>query len=124
MNWRVITFDNAITRARERGFNDPDFAGWGDLDPQTRISCINQILHHNGAAHILFRKAFAKALWGFRETESMNQAFERVSRQGWDDHLKAMVVADIHPVDQDTWLAYLRQKRELWDYESKDRIEL
>lgn len=111
MNWRIQTFDKAIMRARERGFNDMDFTGWEDMDGNTRIKVIDQILRNNGAAHILFRKSFAKALWGFRESES--------ARRGWDDHLKNMVVCDIHPNDQDSWLAYLRDHRELWDYKDQ-----
>lgn len=119
MNWRIQTFDKAIMRARERGFNDMDFTGWEDMDGNTRIKVIDQILRNNGAAHILFRKSFAKALWGFPEHDPGLPAGTQIINHGWKYHIQQMVVCDIHPNDQDSWLAYLRDHRELWDYKDQ-----
>lgn len=64
MNWRIHTLDKAILIARKNGFNDPDFEGWENLDGQDRIAIVAKVLHHGGEAQIIFRKSFARALFG------------------------------------------------------------
>lgn len=108
-NWRQQTLDQAITRARKNGFSDPDFDGWDELDGLTRITVVNQILHHNGEGQIIFRKSFAKAFYGvdphhvWHEIDPKTQKLiEAFSCTNDDYHRRQCVIAD-------DWLAYLRE---------------
>lgn len=49
-------------------------------------------------SEILFNHDFARALFGERETRSMNQAFETITKLGWQDRLQAAVISN-NPVD-------------------------
>jgi hypothetical protein len=99
-NWREITLDKAIMHAVRNGFHDRDFVGWMQLPAETRSSLIRQIIHHNGMAHIIFRRSFARAVWG----------------DSFDNQRQQMVIATGYPMDkstewpdQDQWLHYLRE---------------
>jgi hypothetical protein len=120
VNWRTQTFDRAIARAINNGFDDEDFAGWGEIDGQTRIAAINQILHHNGVGQIIFRKSFARAFYGLhKQAENPDSITHKCvncdlplmaagdlvdgsGRQCFDVHRQRCVIAD-------DWLAYLRE---------------
>lgn len=43
---------------------------------------------------IIYQHSFAKALWGEEELLPINQAFNKIIKDGWKRHLQAMVIAD------------------------------
>lgn len=118
MNWRTQTLDHLIMRGRQRGFNDKDFVGWEDLDGQTRVSIVNQVLHHNGVAQIIFRKSFADAAFvgdkplrnadGFANYPDVTKDMQTVG-----DYWRVRILL------ADDWLLFIRKTREMWDIDLK-----
>lgn len=113
-DWNVTTFDEAIVKALDNGFNDYDFNGWMDLPPEDRLTFTAAIIEHNGVGQIIFRKKFAFALWGdgWKKVKPAGIVFEGkpyLPATAWEWHLTQMVVAQGMESDQDSWLLYLKE---------------
>jgi len=123
-NWRNKTLDRLILRAIERGFSDPDFDGWDELDPQTRISAVNSLLHHNGLGQIIFRKTFADAAFvggpPLRDPDTGLGNYSGVisKMRTLGDYYRVQIVLE------DDWLLYIRLNWQVWDAEAPERTEL
>lgn len=105
-NWRILVCDNAILKAIEGGFKDSDFDRWADLPPDIRQKCVQGILEHNGMENIVFRRSFARGLWGFDSGYVNSGKSGEVKRDNYhivacDYHRQQMVIAD-------DWCKYLR----------------
>lgn len=109
--WRELTFDDAILKALENGFLDEDFEGYSSLPQNVRINrVIRPILSHNGLGQVIFRKSFARALWGEQNVDSYpigktpEGFFGPVKKKipAYDYHRMACVV-------RDDWMQYLKE---------------
>ena len=116
-NWREMVLDRAITKARAAGFKDMDFEGWEQIPADDRKQVIRTIITNNGVAGIVFRRSFARALWGKGEAPSPNTEqdlftsddYLRYNGFAFIWHLQQMAVAHYGDPDQDAWLQYIRE---------------
>lgn len=105
-NWRTLACDEAILKALEGGFQDEDFNGWAELPPDIRQKCVQGIIEHNGMENIIFRRSFARALWG-TDTDFVNSRpkeevqIKQYHLEACDYHRQQMIIAD-------DWYRYLR----------------
>lgn len=123
MNWRVATLDKLIARAIERGFDDPDFVGWTELDGQVRVNAVNQVLHHNGVGQIVFRKRFADAAFVgpkplYNEDQLANYPDVTRNIKTLGDYYRVQIMLS------DDWLLYIRMHRDAWDIDKLREVEL
>lgn len=128
-NWRIITLDRAIATARDRGFDDPDFKGWEEIQPEQRVAIVRTIIDNQGVAGIVFRRSFASSIWGdapirdggvvvwggqtkpndVNGPAEYDEHYEAAYLPVCDYHRRQMVVAHPNLPDQDAWLTYLRE---------------
>lgn len=109
--WRINLFDQLILRVLENGFSDMDFEGWADMPVEGRIKAVTIILEQGGLASIIFRRSFARALWGETpacEHGQTNTCLKSHKRPGFigpacDMHRQQMVIAE-----NDDWMLYLK----------------